>query len=157
VPVRLIIDRFVNSGFEEDIEPWVVSGAARRSTGPYPHGGRGYLMLGGGDKSRGFAYQEVALPPRSSPQLAFWLNVESGETATDLKDKLFVEVRDTRGALLKTLATFSNLDQSTPGNYTLRGNYSLADFAGQAVRIQFRTKTDSSAITNFRIDDAQVR
>jgi hypothetical protein len=89
--------------------------------------------------------------------LAFWLNVESSETAAELKDKLFVEVRDTRGQLLRTLATFSNLDQSAPGNYTLRGNYSLAGFEGQAVRIQFRTKTDSSAITRFRIDDVQVK
>ncbi len=157
VPVTLIIDRFVNGGFEELIEPWVLSGAARRSTGSHPHSGRGYLMLGGGDSSQGFAYQEVELSHRSSPKLTLWLNVESSETASELKDHLFVEVRDTRGKLLKTLATFSNLDQSTPGSYTLRGAYSLAAFKGRTVRIQFRTKTDSSAITNFRIDDVWLK
>ena len=59
--------------------------------------------------------------------------------------------------LQTTLATFSNLDRSTPGSYTLAGDYSLAGFAGRTVRIQFRTANDSAALTTFRIDDVSVR
>jgi hypothetical protein len=67
-------------------------------------------------------------------------------------------VRSTSGTLLATLATFSNLNRSSAaGVYTLRGGYSLASFAGQTVRIQFRGTTDSSLITSFRVDDVSVR
>jgi bacillolysin len=83
--------------------------------------------------------------------------VTSNEAAATANDRLFVEVRHRSGRVLATLATFSNMDLSAPGNYTLRGNYNLARFAGQTVRIQFRTTTDSSAVTNFRVDDVSVK
>ena len=89
--------------------------------------------------------------------MAFQLNVTSSETTTTTpKDKLSLEVLDTRGRLLKTMVTFSNLNKSAPGNYALFGNYSLAQFAGQTVRIQFRVSTDSSLLTTFRIDEILV-
>ncbi len=59
--------------------------------------------------------------------------------------------------MLATLATFSNLNKTTAGVYTLRGGYSLASFAGQTVRIQFRATTDSSLTTTFRVDDVSVQ
>jgi hypothetical protein len=58
---------------------------------------------------------------------------------------------------LATLATFSNLNKGTAGVYVLRGPYSLASFAGQTVRIQFRGTTDFSLITSFRVDDVTVQ
>ncbi|HEX9004927.1 MAG TPA: hypothetical protein VGB07_33760, partial [Blastocatellia bacterium] len=87
------------------------------------------------------------------------LNVTSSETTTTQQyDRLFVEVRSTSGTLLATLATFSNLNKVTATNaYTLRGAYSLASFAGQTVRIQFRGTTDFSLPTTFRIDDVSVQ
>jgi hypothetical protein len=112
--------------------------------------------MGGANSSIGSAYQQITISSGSSPNLLFWLNVTSKETTTtEQKDKLFIEIRDTSGRLLRTLATFSNLDKSTPGNYTRR-DYSLAEFAGQTVRIQFRTTTDSAPVTSFRIDEVVV-
>jgi hypothetical protein len=157
VPVALIIDRVSNGGFEGLAGPWVMSGAAMRSSAANPNSGTGYLLMGGGNSSKGYAYQQTRLPAGSSFDLSFFLNVTSSETVATANDKLFVEIRDRSGKLLATLATFSNLDKSTPGRYTLRGEYGLTRFAGKKVRIQFRTTTDPSSITHFRIDDVVVK
>jgi Subtilase family/Viral BACON domain len=157
VPVRLIVNMIANTGFERSIDPWILSGVAMRSTGGSGHSGNGYLLLGGANSSSGSAYQQVAIPCCAPLNLTFWLNVTSVDTATRANDKLFVEIRDTQGRLLRRLATFSNLDQTTPGSYILRGGYNLAKFSGQTVRIQFRTTTDSSSVTSFRVDDIFVQ
>jgi len=84
--------------------------------------------------------------------------VSSNETTTTQEDDLlYVEVRNTSGVLLRSLATFSNLNKTAAGDYTKRGGYSLLDFRGQTVRVQFRTVTDESLTTTFRIDDVSVR
>ncbi len=157
VPVTLIVYANANAGFEQTIDPWAVSGVAIRSSGGYFKSGKSYLLMGAANSSRGTCYQEFSLPRGITTRLSFWLNVESSETAPEQKDRLFVEVRDTRGRLLKNLATFSNQDNTAPGNYTLRGDYSLAEFAGRRVRLQFRTITDATSITSFRVDDVFVR
>jgi hypothetical protein len=90
--------------------------------------------------------------------LTFWLNVTSSETTTTTQfDRLFIEVRSTAGALLATLATFSNLNKGTAGAYVQRGPFSLSSFAGQTVRIQFRATNDQSLPSSFRVDDVSVR
>ena len=68
----------------------------------------------------------------------------------------FVEVRNTSGTLLATLATFSNLNKAArrrlqPPSSQRRG------FRGQTVRVQFRATTDGSLATTFRVDDVSLR
>ncbi|MGB7926139.1 MAG: M36 family metallopeptidase, partial [Pyrinomonadaceae bacterium] len=134
-----------NGGFETGTTPWVVSGQVTRSTGAYPHGGVAYMILGGVNNSTGTLYQTITIPSGSSPNLNFWLNVTTSEAVGDpVFDRLFIEVRNTSGTLLATLATFSNQDGGTAGVYVLRGAYNLGSFAGQTVRIQFRTTQDIS-------------
>jgi subtilase family protein/BACON domain-containing protein len=157
VPVTLTIDGVFNGGFESAVSPWVFSGVAMRSTGGSAHSGTGYLLLGGADSSSGAASQQINLPRGSSPKLSFWLNVSSSETAMTTNDRLFIEVCDKSGKTLKTLAAFSNLNRSGPGEYTMRGGYSLAQFTGRPVRIQFRTTTDAASVTAFRIDSVSVK
>ena len=88
--------------------------------------------------------------------MSFWLNVTSSETGTTAYDKLFVEVRSTSGTLLTTLATYSNANKGTAGSYSQK-SFSLAAYKGQTVRLQFRTTTDSSVTTTFRVDDVSVK
>lgn len=153
------VELLVNGGFEGSINPWVPGGGAFRSTGAFPHGGRGYLFMGSANRATHTTHQQITLPTGSAPNLTFWLNVTSDETTTTRQfDQLFVEVRSTTGALLGTLATFSNLDKTPAAStYVLRGPFSLAPYAGQFVRLQFRVTTDRSAITTFRIDDASLK
>jgi len=86
------------------------------------------------------------------------LNVTSPDPSTTVaSDKMFVEVRSTGGALLATLATFSNLDKAATGAYVLKGGFALGAYAGQTIRIQFRATTDAVNPTAFRIDDVSVK
>ena len=151
-------ERITNGGFEGSSSPWVLSGNAYWSTGGFQHSGTGYSILGAFNFASGTEYQTVSIPSGTSPSLTFWLNVSSSETTTTVQfDRMFVEVRNTSGTLLATLATFSNLNKAAAGVYTLRGPYSLGAFAGQTVRVQFRGTTDSSLVTSFRIDDVSLR
>jgi subtilase family protein/BACON domain-containing protein len=164
VPVTLTVnpaggsELIVNGGFEGSSTPWTLSGSAVRSTGSFPHTGTGYLIVTNNNSQTGAAFQQVTIPAGSSPNLNFWLNVTTSETTTTTQfDRIFIEVRNTSGTLLTTLATFSNLNAGTAGVYVLRGPFNLGSFAGQTVRIQFRATEDSSLATVFRVDDASVK
>jgi Zn-dependent metalloprotease len=146
-----------NGGFETGTTPWTISGQVTRSTGAYPHSGVAYMILGGVDNTTGTLYQQVTIPSGGA-NLNFWLNVTTNEAAGDpVFDRLFIEVRNTAGTLLGTLATFSNQNGGTAGVYALRGPYNLSSFAGQTVRIQFRATEDVSLPTSFRVDDVSVK
>ena len=150
----------VNGGFESVITPWVMSGtgALYIANGNYPHGGTGYIYFGSANSVTGQTYQQVAIPTTATGTLTFWLNVTSAETTTTTQyDKLFVEVRNTAGTLLATPATYSNLNKVASGATYSQKSLSLAAYKGQTVRVQFRTTTDSSATTTFRVDDADLR
>ncbi|MDQ1592640.1 MAG: hypothetical protein QOG71_3267 [Pyrinomonadaceae bacterium] len=152
------VELITNNGFETGTTPWVVSGQVTRSTGAYPHGGTAYMILGAVNSTSGTLYQQVTIPSGSSPNLNFWLNVTTSEAAgANVFDRLFIEVRNTSGTLLATLATFSNQNSGTAGVYVLRGSYNLGAYAGQTVRVQFRSTQDSSLPTSFRVDDVSVQ
>ena len=146
-----------NGGFESATAPWVVSGQVTRSTGAYPHSGVAYMILNGADSTSGTLYQQVTIPSGGAG-LNFWLNITTNEAAgAAVYDRLFIEVRNTAGTLLGTLATFSNQNSGTAGAYVLRGPYSLNTWAGQTVRIQFRGTNDVTLPTSFRVDDVSVK
>ena len=150
----------VNGAFEGSQTPWVSSGTGvfYIANGSFPHGGTGYIYFGVDNNTAGQAYQQVSIPSTATGNLTFWLNVSSSETTTTTQyDRLFVEVRNTSGTLLATLATYSNLNKAAAGTYTQRGAFSLAAYRGQTVRIQFRTTTDSSVTTTFRVDDVSLQ
>jgi Zn-dependent metalloprotease len=149
----------VNGGFEGSLSPWVSSGSGAfyTSNGSYPKSGTGYIYLGVNNSVTGQIYQQVTIPSSASGTLTFWLNVTSNETTTTTAyDKLFVEVRNTSGTLLATLATYSNLNKSTAGSYSQR-SLNVSAYRGQTVRIQFRVANDGSLPTTFRIDDVSLR
>lgn len=147
-----------NGGFESGTSPWVLSGQVVRSTGSFPHSGIAYMILNGVNNSSGTLYQTVTIPSGSSPNLTFWLNITTNEAqGAAIFDRLFIEVRNTSGTLLATLATFSNQNSGTAGVYVQRGPYTLSSFAGQTVRIQFRGTNDVTLPTNFRVDDVSVQ
>jgi hypothetical protein len=147
----------VNPGFETGTTPWIITGQTVRSTGAYPHSGTGYMILGAVNSSTSTLYQTVTIPSCGA-SLNFWLNITSSEAVGDLAyDFIYVEVRNTSGTLLATLATFSNQNAGTAGVYSLKGAYNLSSFANQTVRIQFRGTNDISLPTSFRVDDVSVK
>ncbi|HUR97036.1 MAG TPA: M4 family metallopeptidase [Pyrinomonadaceae bacterium] len=149
----------VNGGFEGSASPWVGSGTGYFYTNPgnYPHGGTGYIYFGVNNSVSGQSYQTVTIPSTAAGTLSFWLNVTSSETTTTTQyDRLFVEVRNTAGTLLATPATYSNLNKGTAGVYSQK-SLNVSAYKGQTVRIQFRSTTDSSLATTFRVDDASLQ
>ncbi|MEW6735499.1 MAG: M4 family metallopeptidase [Acidobacteriota bacterium] len=160
------IEFLTNGGFENVQSPWVLSGQASYFVnGGLPESGTGYITLGSANSANGAAYQQFSLPNSvNSIKLTFWLNVTSQETTTvNTYDDLFVEIRDTNGNLLQTLANYSNLDKGNAGDYLLKGfsfpntyNFDLTAYKGQTIRLQFRTTTDVSNITTFRVDRVSV-
>ena len=156
-------DRQPNCSSTADLKaalaPWVGSGTGYFYVNPgnYPHGGTGYIYFGVNNSVSGQSYQTVSIPSSASGTLTFWLNVTSSETTTTTQyDKLFVEVRNTSGTLLATLATYSNLNKGTAGVYSQK-SLNMAAYKGQTVRVQFRSTTDVSLATTFRVDDASLK
>lgn len=148
-----------NGGFEVSSSPWVGSGSGYFYTanGNSPHGGTGYIYFGVNNRVSGQSYQTVSIPASATGTLSFWLNVTSSETTTKTAfDKLYVEVRSTSGSLLKTLATYSNLNKTSQGNYSQK-SFSVSAYKGQTVRIQFRNTMDSSITSTFRVDDVSLQ
>ncbi|HEY0429532.1 MAG TPA: M4 family metallopeptidase [Pyrinomonadaceae bacterium] len=149
----------VNGGFEGSASPWVGSGTGYFYVNPgnYPHGGTGYIYFGVNNSVTGQSYQQVTIPSTAAGTLTFWLNTTTSETTTTTQyDKLFVEVRNTAGTLLATLATYSNLNGGSAGVYSQK-SLNMSAYKGQTVRVQFRSTTDSSLATTFRVDDASLK
>jgi Zn-dependent metalloprotease len=152
------VELLVNGGFETSISPWVNSGTgiSYTASGTLGRTGTGYISMGLANNATGSSYQTVTIPSTATGTLTFWVNTTSAETTTSTQyDKLFVEVRNTSGTLLTTLATYSNLNK-TPAGYQQK-SLNVAAYKGQTVRIQFRSTMDSSLITTFRVDDASLQ
>ena len=136
---------------------WISSGSGYfYSTGSLAHSGNGFITLGVNNRVTGQVYQTVTIPSTAAGAFNFWLNVTSSENARSVQDQMFVEVRDTAGNLLSSVATYSNLDKGTAGVYSLK-TFNLSPFLGQTVRIQFRVQTDNGQTTSFRVDDVSLQ
>ena len=114
------------------------------------------MYFGVNNNVTGQVYQTVTIPSTATGSLTFWFNCNSSEGTTRAYDFLYVEVRNTSGTLLQTIATYSNRDKTTPGNYSQK-SFSLSAYRGQTIRLQFRCTTDVSLSTTFRIDDVSLR
>ena len=91
---------------------------------------------------------------KTKATLQYYLHVDTQETTTSTAyDKLTVAVYNSSGTLLKTLATYSNLNAAS--GYAVHTN-DLSAYIGQAVTIKFTGKTDSSLPTNFVLDDVTL-
>ena len=71
-------------------------------------------------------------------------------------DTLTITVQTTAGAPLATLATFSNANENPTVAFIPFAFAAPMPFAGQTVRLHFRSQTDSSFNTNFFLDDIAV-
>jgi subtilisin family serine protease len=101
------------------------------------------------------AYQTVTIPGGSiSATLTFWVRIDTAETTTTTQfDKLQVQVLNTSGTVLATLATYSNLNANST---YVQKSLSLNSWIGQTVRVRFLGTEDSSLQTSFVIDDTAL-
>ncbi|HEX2331324.1 MAG TPA: Ig-like domain-containing protein [Candidatus Angelobacter sp.] len=151
----------VNGGFENgstNPAPWTVtSGVVSNSTSEAAHSGTWKAWLDGyGTAHTDTAMQQVTIPAgATAATLSFWLHVDTAETSTTTAfDKLTLQVRDSSGKVLSTLATFSNLNHAT--GYQQR-SFDVTSFRGQIIQIFFSGVEDSTLQTSFVLDDVSLQ
>ncbi len=147
----------LNRGFESGSANWTATaGVITNSTGQTPRTGSWYAWLDGyGTTHTDSLFQQITVPASANTvTLSFWLKINSSETTTTIAfDTLRVQIRNSSNTVLATLATFSNLNETT--GYTLR-TFDITAFKGQTIRIYFLGQEDSSLQTSFVIDDTSV-
>jgi PKD repeat protein len=145
----------VNPGFEGSSAPWSETAGVDCSTGcsgESAHGGSGFAWLDGyGSAHTDTVSQSVAITAgKTSATLQYYLHIDTAETGTTAYDTLKVQVYSSTGSLLKTLATYSNVNAAT--GYAVHTN-DVSAYIGQTVTIRFTGTEDTSLQTSFVLDD----
>ncbi|GAA1906094.1 putative Ig domain-containing protein [Streptantibioticus ferralitis] len=147
-----------NPGFETGgSAPWSASsGVINNSSSEPPHSGSWDAWLDGyGTTHTDTLSQTVSIPSGcASYQLSFWLHIDTAETSTTIAyDTLTVQVLNSSGTVLGTLAGYSNLNHNT--GYA-QHTFDLSAYAGQNVTLKFTGSEDKELQTSFVIDDTAV-
>ncbi|MFG1950557.1 M4 family metallopeptidase [Micromonospora sp. NPDC048830] len=148
-----------NPGFESGNTVWTASSGVigqNGSGGQPPRTGTWNAWMDGyGTSHTDTLSQSVSLPAGcASYNFSFWLHIDSAEsTTTTAYDTLRVQVLNSSGTVLATLATYSNLNKAT--GYSQK-SFSLAAYAGQTVTLKFTGTEDVSLQTSFVVDDTAV-
>ncbi len=144
----------VNPGFESGTSSWTAtSGVINTSSSEPAHSGSWKAWLDGyGTTHTQTLMQQVAIfSSHTTATLTFWLHIDTAETTTTTQyDKLTVQVRNSSGTVLKTLATYSNLDHNT--GYAQK-TFDLSAYIGQTIQIYLVGTEDSQKQTSFVVDD----
>jgi hypothetical protein len=144
----------VNPGFESGNTTWTASASVINTTASEAaHTGSWKAWLDGyGTTHTDTLYQQVAIfSTKTSATLTFWLHVDTAETSTTTAfDTMAVQIRNSSGTLLATLATYSNLDASS--GYAQK-TFDLSPYIGQTIRVYLTATEDSIDQTSFVVDD----
>ncbi|XAS66370.1 S8 family peptidase [Micrococcaceae bacterium Sec5.7] len=144
----------LNPGFEEGAVSWTSNKADTFETGTGARTGSRFAGLNGWGQSTSYNLDQAFAVPSSvaSASLSFYVLVQSDETtASSAYDTLKVQVIS--GGVTSTLATYSNLNEST--GYAPK-TLDLSAFKGKSVTLRFLGVEDSSLQTYFYVDDTAV-
>ncbi|MGH9456217.1 MAG: S8 family serine peptidase [Thermoanaerobaculia bacterium] len=146
-----------NPGFESGNVSWVAdSGVITSSTGRPARSGSWKAWLNGyGSSNSDWVYQTVTIPSNATAAtLSFWIRIDSAESTTSTAyDRLTVTIRNTSNSVLRTLATYSNLNENST---YVQKSFDVLDFRGQTIRVYFRGTEDYTLQTSFVIDDTAL-
>ncbi|MBI1745235.1 MAG: hypothetical protein HYR55_01445 [Acidobacteria bacterium] len=149
-----------NPGFENGASnpaPWVATPLViSNNPAEPPHSGSWKAWLDGfGQTHTDTLYQPVSLPATATTAtLNFWLHIDTAETTTTIiYDTLEVQIQDSAGGWLTTLATYSNLD-AAPGYF--QQSFDVSTYIGQTIRVFLIGREDYSNQTSFVVDDFEL-
>ncbi len=146
-----------NTGFETGTAaPWSMNAGLQQNNSSLAHSGNWYAAIGAGGTGLHYdhASQNVTIPSgNTSATLAFFLQITTADTGSIAHDKLTVQVFNTAGTLLATLATYSNLD-ATSGY--VQHSLSMTPYIGQKVTIKFIGSNGATLQTTWNLDDVTV-
>jgi hypothetical protein len=147
-----------NPGFETGTaSPWTATAGVinNSSSEPARSGSWDAWLDGYGTTHTDTLAQNVALPNGcANYSFSFWLHIDTAETSTTTAfDTLKVQVLNSSGTVLGTLATYSNLNHIT--GYA-QHSFNLSAYAGQTITLKFTGSEDSELQTSFVIDDTAL-
>ena len=150
----------VNGGFETgSAAPWALTAGVLCSNSGCPgetaHSGSWFAWLDGyGFTHTDTATQTVSIPAgKTTATLAFYLHIDTQEVGSIAYDTLRVQVLNSSGTVLATLATYSNVNAAS--GYSLH-SLNMNAYIGQTVQIRFVGREDVSLATSFVIDDVAL-
>ncbi|NYF98523.1 M28 family peptidase [Janibacter cremeus] len=147
-------DAVTNGSFEDGASGWSGDTGTINDLGTGAHSGqyKAYLVGYGSRKQEGIR-QQVSVP--KGGELAFHLRVDTDEsTWWGAYDTMKVNVLDSSGDPIETMATYSNLDASSSyAQHTL----DMSRYAGQDVTIEFIGQEDVRYQTSFLVDDVSLQ
>ncbi|HEX7721555.1 MAG TPA: hypothetical protein VF397_05315 [Pyrinomonadaceae bacterium] len=146
-----------NPGFENGSAsptPWtatagVIDSSATRAS----HTGSWKAWLDGyGAAHTDTIFQKASIPASAaSASLSFWLHIDTKETtATAANDTLQVQIRNSTGAVLATLATYSNLNPIADYSQV---SFDVSSYKGQTIQVYLVGTENGSLQTSFIVDD----
>ena len=145
-----------NPGFENgssNPSPWAVTaGVIDNSSSEPAHGGSWKAWLDGyGSAHTDTLSQTFALSSvLTKATLSFYLHIDVGTRSTTLHDTLKVQLRNSSGTVLTTLATYSNLNAAS--GYTQK-TFDITSYKGQSVQVYLIGVEDGKVVTSFVVDD----
>lgn len=147
----------VNGGFESGESPWLFDGAIRSGI---RRSGNFSAALGILNDAADEVSQQITLPSTiGTAQLSFYANLTSDEPASSTRDDdvFGIVLLTTTGEIIETLDAWSNRDQQSLGNFTLRGPYNVIAYRGRTLRVAFLGFNDVALPSDFRVDDVTLR
>jgi hypothetical protein len=155
-----------NGGFENGASnpaPWLLTSThspleiINSSSSEPPHSGTfDAWMNGWGTTTTDTVMQQVTVPANATAAtFSFWSHIDTAETTTTAAfDTLQVQIRDSSGNVLQTLATFSNLNHAA--GYQ-QHTFNLSSLIGQTIQVFFAGKEDNTLQTSFVLDDVSLK
>jgi serine protease len=148
-----------NNGLETGAaSPWsMTAGVLCTTTSCSPqtaHTGTGFAWMNGyGSAHTDTVSQTVTIPAgKTSATFSFYLKISTSETGTTAKDTLTVQVLNSAGTVVGTLATYSNANASA---YALK-SFNLSTYIGQTITLKVTGLESSSVATSFFLDDLSL-
>ena len=144
-----------NPGFETGTaSPWTASsGVVSNNTSEPPHSGTWDAWMDGYSAAHTDTLSQAFTIPAgcNTSTLSFWLHIDTAHTGTSVIDTLKVQLLNSAGTILTTLATYSNLDKDT--GYVQK-SFSVGGYAGQgAITLKLTGVQANSVQTSFVTDD----
>ncbi len=145
----------LNPGFESGNVSWTASTGVIASNASTARTGSWRALLAGKAIDTTYTlYQQLTIPSTAcTASLKFWLKITTDEMTPIQYDKLFVELRSSTGTVLKSLATYSNLNKGTA---FVERSFDVSAYKGQTIRVFFKATEDTSLATSFFVDDASL-
>lgn len=125
----------------------------------YPHTGTDHAYLGVyNSSSQTLDSTTLTIPAgATSATLSFWVSVVTSETGTTAYDNLNIQLVNSSGTVLTTVATLSNLNKTSGAGTYVQKSYSVIGYKGQTIKVRFKATNGTSYVTTFRVDDVSLK